>query len=214
MWMRYGLFFYFLHKGEMMNKMNGFIILFSALSLFLSEGVLAADVEGGVVTNLSKDEQRPSDANGDQITLSKIDKSNFKKTPTSVGGVTTAAAATGISYYQIYVVSSSTAGNEYVSSYQSSTAYDHGGSVLKVYVIQYGYGNPNAATMNGISRYPSSSNLLCGSMSSLHYCNVGETVTGWLYGFDFSGQNSGSFLTSANSTASPYSYWSDSIFIR
>ena len=101
-----------------------------------------------------------------------------------------------------------------VSELQSSTNYDHGGSQLSIAVIQYGYGNPNQATMNGISNSYSSSSVLCGTLATLHYCSAGETVTGWLYVFDFDGQQSGNFVTSSNSIASPFGYWSDSIYIQ
>lgn len=67
--------------------------------------------------------------------------------------------------------------------------------------------------MNGISNSYSSSFVLCGTLATIHYCNAGETVTGWLYKFDFNGQQGGNFVTSSNSTASPFGYWSDSIYI-
>ncbi len=66
--------------------------------------------------------------------------------------------------------------------------------------------------MNGISKAAGYTQYRCGS--DLHVCASGETITGWLYGYDFSGQESGQFNVGTNSTASPFGYWSDSIYIN
>ena len=66
--------------------------------------------------------------------------------------------------------------------------------------------------MNGLTKSPQSSQPRCGS--DLHVCSSGEIVTGFLYLFNFSGQQGGNFVVSANSVASPFGYWSDSIYIQ
>jgi len=66
--------------------------------------------------------------------------------------------------------------------------------------------------MNAISKTAALTQLLCGN--DLHVCNSGETVVGWLYYYDYSGQSAGYFTSSSNSIASPYGYWSDSIYIQ
>lgn len=126
--------------------------------------------------------------------------------------ISTKGPASGISYFEVGFVYSSNVGLEQIGDGQFSTMSNHGGSQLFVYVWQYGYGNPNNGTLNGISKPPGLSQYRCGS--DLHVCRTGETVTGWLYGWDFSGQQGGFFQASANSTAYPVGqYWSDSISI-
>lgn len=120
--------------------------------------------------------------------------------------------APGISYFEVYAVGSSNVGWEYPQSWQSITTHDHGGSQLRVAVLQIGYGNNNNATLNALSVSDYDEWRLCGS--DLHICNVGETIVGWLYFYAFDGQQGGYFTNSASSTASPFGYWSDSISIR
>ncbi|MBQ4858916.1 DUF4879 domain-containing protein [Pseudoalteromonas sp. MMG007] len=47
----------------------------------------------------------------------------------------------------------------------------------------------------------------------IHNCNLGKTVTGWLYYFNFYGPQQGNFLVSSSLISSP-SYWNDSIYIQ
>lgn len=178
-------------------------VILGAMSAFPA---LAADVEQGVVVHIPTTAE-PS-INGETLNL------NGLKQSADAGTVSPQAAAEGISYFEVYAVGSSDVGWEYPTELQTTTSYDHGGSQLLVAVIQYGYGNPNPATMNGLQKSDYDDEYLCGSMSSLHVCNVGETVTGFLYYYDFSGQESGQFEASASSIAYPYGYWSDSIYIK
>jgi hypothetical protein len=78
---------------------------------------------------------------------------------------------------------------------QYSTTGDHGGSQVRAYVWQIGYGNVNNATFNGISKAPTLTSYRCGS--DLHECSSGETVTGFLYQFDFFGSQSGQLTVSS-----------------
>ncbi|MBK6617815.1 MAG: hypothetical protein RI993_1188 [Pseudomonadota bacterium] len=127
--------------------------------------------------------------------------------------ISSASVAQGISYFQIYAVGSSNIGWEYPQSWQTSTTYDYGGSLLRVAIFQIGYGNPNPATLNGLSRTPYYIEKYC-SGGGWHICNVGETIEAWMYYFAFDGQQQGYFTSSSNSTASPFGYWSDSISIQ
>ncbi len=178
----------------------------------------AADVEGGVFygnaegTNPVEIQGAPLNISISESDLKKIEKRSKSKNQS--GSIDIMAGATGVQYFEVYAVGSSNVGWEYLNASQGSTSYNHGGSILYVSVLQYGYGNPNQSTMNGISKSYFDSDLLCGTLSNLHYCSVGETVTGWLYHYNFSGQQSGSFNASTNSTASPYGYWSDSVYIQ
>jgi len=185
---------------------KSYLLLIALMLSFFSGMSTAADIEAGIVKVAQKDESLPEIA-GARLSISGISEKVSSASSTK-------AAASGISYYEIYAVGSSNVGWEYPSALQSSTTSNHGGSQLSIAVIQYGYGNPNQAIMNGISNSYSSSSVLCGTLATLHYCNAGETVTGWLYMFNFNGQQSGNFVTSSNSTASPFGYWSDSIYIQ
>ncbi|MCG7537430.1 DUF4879 domain-containing protein [Pseudoalteromonas sp. OOF1S-7] len=171
---------------------------------------IAAHVERGVAVDVQ--EVKLPTLNGMQLDLSHLQGQAQSKA--SKSDVTIMGPASGISYYEVFAVGSTDKGWEYPPASQFSTTEDHGGNQLLVAVIQYGYGNPNQATMNGQQKSYNSREYLCGSMSNLHICNTGETVTGFLYYFDFSGQQSGQFNTSSNSTASPFGYWSDSIYIK
>ncbi|MFT4926058.1 MAG: hypothetical protein ACI8WB_002156 [Phenylobacterium sp.] len=186
-----------------------------ATSLALLSGMFigavnAADIEAGVVKQVTTGDNGKVNRNIGTLDLSHLAITDGNK----LAKESTFGPASGVSYYEVYAVGSSNVGWEYPSAAQTSTSYNHGGSILRMAVIQYGYGNPNQATMNGSSKSISSSEVLCGSMSSLHICGTGETVTGFLYYFDFSGQSNGQFVTSSNSIASPFGYWSDSIYIQ
>lgn len=123
--------------------------------------------------------------------------------------------ATGIQYFEVFGVGSSSYGGfEYPSDNQVSTTNDHGGSQVRVAVLQYGYGNVNNATFGGQSKAPTTTEKLCGTLGvDVHTCTAGEIVTGFLYYFDFYGPQSGQFTVSSDSVASPFGYWSDSINI-
>lgn len=128
--------------------------------------------------------------------------------------ITPEAAATGIEYYEVYAVGSSNLGWDYVTASATSTSPGHGGSQLRVAILQYGYGNVGSSTLAGTQGTNLASEYLCGTMSTLHYCSVGETITGFMRYISFDGMQGGYFSSIANSTASPYGSWSDSIYIQ
>lgn len=210
-----------MHRYNM--KFSKIIISASLLSSLHAASVLAADVEAGVVKN---DLASFAPAFTGEVTLSQFStavgaplssaeglSSQDRKSSDAKVSAVAAATVTGISYFEVGTVYSTTYGGyEGISSSQFSTANNHGGSQLFIYVWQFGYGNPNNATMNGISKSPGLSQVRCGL--DLHVCSAGETVTGWLYGWDYSGQSAGNFTVSANSIANPFGYWSDSIYIQ
>lgn len=122
------------------------------------------------------------------------------------------ARARGIYYFEVIGVASSRHGVESISPNTRTTAHDHGGPSLYVYALQLGYGSADYATLNGVRKPPANTWSLCGN--DLHYCSTGETIVGYLYGFDFSGQQYGYFSVSANASASPFGYWTDSLYIK
>ena len=177
--------------------------------------VNAADIEDNVVKNINPDaipsfiQKNPLNTSGylpSQEKVSPSKKSNKSSLSFASG------PASGISYFEVIgVFSSQYGGWENIAPYQGSTA-PHGGSQLYTAVLQIGYGNPNPATMNGISKTAFFTQPLCGV--NLHNCGVGETIVGWLYYYNYSGQQNGSFNASTNSIASPFGYWSDSVYIN
>jgi len=164
----------------------------------------AADIEAGVVKVVNIKKYSPLSVDSPS-SMSEISLES------SSSDISIKSAAAGITYFEIGNVYSSNYGWETISGFQSSTG-DHGGTNLYIYIWQFGYGNVTNATMNGISRSAGLSEYRCGN--DLHVCAVGETVTGWLYGFDFSGQQFGLFSVGSNSTAYPFGYWGDSIYIN
>lgn len=118
----------------------------------------------------------------------------------------------GITYFQVYAVGSSNIGWEFTGASQTSTAYDHGGAQLRVAVLQYGYGVANGS-LSGTSGTRYLTDNLCGSFSSLHYCNPGETITGFIYYFSFDGMQGGSFSAYSSSLGSPYGTPTDGISV-
>lgn len=184
--------------------MKSLLLSLAALST-LSSTAIAADIEAGVVKRMIETPATP---------LIKQDPIDINSLTLDTGnqGLMTLAAATGISYFEIGNIGSSNVGWETIQSYQTTTLNDHGGSQLYAYVWQVGYGNIGSASINGISKTAEQSQYRCGS--DLHICATGETVTGWVYLYNLSGQQSGTFTVSANSIASPYGYWSDSIYIQ
>lgn len=195
---------------NVINVVAGLVL--SNLSIGMAS---AADIEAGVVKSLPVvAEENPLkgkslDASLIQLAPETISKADMLQQATSNLG-----PASGISHFEVAgVLSAKNNGQwEVLESWQSITNRDHGGAYLYVAVLQVGYGNNNNATMNGISRDTVLEERLCGS--DLHVCNVGETITGWMYYYNYSGQESGYFTNSANSTAYPFGYWSDSISIR
>lgn len=123
------------------------------------------------------------------------------------------APARGVEYFQVYAVGSSFIGWEYVDAAQFSTIYNHGGSLLRVAVLQYGYGN-GGASLSGMSGTPYLTEALCGSMANLHYCNIGESVTGFIFYYSFDGAQGGNFSAFTHSIAYPWGTKTDSINIQ
>ncbi|WP_197477694.1 MULTISPECIES: DUF4879 domain-containing protein [unclassified Marinomonas] len=182
------------------------LISLALITAGMTGNAIAADIEAGVVKRIA-DQSKMAPKGIAPLDLSNISIDTGAKTLSSF------APATGITYFEIgHIGSTNYGGWEAVSSYQSSTVNDHGGTELYAYVWQFGYGNISSATFNGVSKTPEQSQYRCGT--DLHVCATGETVTGWAYLYNLSGQESGTFNVSANSVASPFGYWSDSIYIQ
>ncbi|MBE0370613.1 DUF4879 domain-containing protein [Pseudoalteromonas aurantia] len=189
-----------------MNKLLSALVIASG---FLSGVSVAADIEQGVM----KDENNYYGLEKAQSNIAlNAPFSKQYEDMSAESEITPFGPARGISYFEIGLVRSANGGDQTITKSAFSTGTDHGGSYLYVYAWQVGYGNPNNATMNGQSKSAALSEARCGS--DLHRCRAGETVTGWLYGWDFSGQQNGQVKVSSNSVASPFGNWSDSLYIN
>ena len=189
------------------------LITLYVISSFFTANVMAADIEASVVKRNAENIENPVFA--DFLYINPLDMSEIElptKSLATSNVITPRSPARGISYFEIAQVGSSNIGWEDVTKHQRSTNSNHGGNLLYVYVWQKGYGNVNRATMNGVRKTPQSSQSRCGT--NLHVCRAGEIISGFLYLFNFSGQESGKFTVSANSVANPFGYWSDSIYIK
>ncbi|WP_237113733.1 DUF4879 domain-containing protein [Pseudoalteromonas rubra] len=189
-----------------MNNLRNAVL---GLVAFMSGSALAGDIENGIMKNAEN-------YYGVAHQVADIVKQapEYKTAPQQYPrfDVQPMAPATGISYFEFGLVRSQLGGDQRILAGDFSTGTNHGGSYLYVYAWQVGYGNPNNATMNGVSKSAALREARCGS--DLHRCQAGETVTGWLYGWDFTGQSAGQVKASANSVASPFGYWSDSLYIN
>ncbi|WP_158621434.1 DUF4879 domain-containing protein [Corallococcus aberystwythensis] len=133
-------------------------------------------------------------------------------------GVTTLGPAPALSYVQVYAVGSSNVGWEYVSASQFTTAYDHGGDVLLVAVLELGYGTSRYVTMagslvSGSANYANDSICDDGFGGLALPCSPGQTIVGFMRYYDVSGNQSGSFYYQSTSINSPFNTMSDSMSI-
>jgi len=193
-------------------KFKKFTIFMVALTTLLFSGFsYSADIEGAIQNN-SPLIYKDGTINGQSLDLSHIviPDTTFI---TANSGISTQAAASGITYFEVAGVGSSNVGGwESITQLQTVTALNHGGALLRVAVLQIGLGNPNNGTLGALSVSRYRTDLLCGS--DLHLCLVGETIIGYLYYYAFDGQQSGFFTNSSNSVAVPFGFWQDSIFIQ
>ncbi|WP_018693646.1 DUF4879 domain-containing protein [Algicola sagamiensis] len=124
------------------------------------------------------------------------------------------SVAQGVSMYEVYAVGSSNKGWEYVHAAQQKTTKNHGGHMLYIAVLQFGYGSIESAKLNDHSTHVRFRYDLCGKFNRLHPCRVGEFVTGRLYLFEFSSIEAGIFHTLNHSSTYPYGSWEDKMIIN
>jgi hypothetical protein len=144
-----GTFIYQSRRFLMLNRNKVCLTLALAVSAAGWGGALqAADIEDGIVKRLTQADRSLAGL-GHNIAVNNVDLSAMIKRTASGAPL---APAQGISYYEVYAVASANYGTEYVSSSATTTTGDHGGTYLYAYTLQYGYGNPNPATLNGVSK--------------------------------------------------------------
>lgn len=188
-----------------MIEMNKLLVLGAALSLFA--GATGCAVEGEAAEEPETAEAQVLGAAGGSQALALAD---FAAKGDKASNEGTLGPAPGITYFQVYAVGSSNIGWEYTSAAQTSTVYDHGGALLRVAVLQCGYGVANGS-LSGTSGTRYLTQNLCGSCSSLHNCVAGETISAFLYYFSFDGMSGGAFSAYSNSLGIPYGVATDGI---
>ncbi|GAB4182386.1 MAG: hypothetical protein Tsb002_03610 [Wenzhouxiangellaceae bacterium] len=170
----------------------------------------AGDIEGATIQSLK---HYDGTINGQTLDISGLADLVDAKLQAETDKEDNRAPAQGITYFEVYAVGSSNIGWELnIPAIQQTTTYDHGGALMRVVVLQVGLGNPNNASMGGMTTGRYLTENLCGA--DLHWCSPGETITGFLYYYAFDGLQNGFFTNSSNSVATPFGFWSDSISVR
>ncbi|WP_299492672.1 DUF4879 domain-containing protein [uncultured Shewanella sp.] len=174
--------------------------------LFFSLTTQAATIKDDTIININRFANRPS-LQGDEFTikalLSLLPNNKYSFSPHKQG----------ITYFEIVSVGSTQLGWIDVAQSQKATEFDHEGEQLLVVVFQYGKGHSAKASLNGLEKNAAHSEYLCGELSQLHFCQVGEKITAWLHYFDFSGQQHGHLNVTSYSNSHPF-YWSDTLYIQ
>jgi hypothetical protein len=103
--------------------------------------------------------------------------------------------APNLSSVRIFAVGSSNYGDwEFISTGAYSTSNDHGGQILQVAVLDFGYGLNPIAKMNGSTVPINESEMVCGTPPNFPLeCSIGQSATGTLYIYDVSGYQNGTF---------------------
>jgi hypothetical protein len=103
--------------------------------------------------------------------------------------------APNLSSVRIFAVGSSSYGDwEYPSAGAYSTSNDHGGQIVQVAVLEFGYGLNPIAKMDGSTVPIDESGMVCGTPANFTLeCSVGQTMTGTMYIYDVSGYQNGTF---------------------
>jgi len=192
-------------------KMKKTFLALAMISSVFTISAIAADIEAGIVNKVVIAQEDLLGAAPEFMPEIESNDNN-NKSASKYASSSTKAAASGITYFEIGGVVSVQAAYENITPTQFSTVGNHGGSQVRAWVWQIGYGNVNNAIFNGVSKAPTSTSYRCGT--NLHVCSAGETVTGFLYQFDFFGPQNGQLTVSSSSIANPFGYWSDSLYIN
>jgi len=188
-------------------------IAIATLACFTIGSSYAADVERGVVKVPQDISKLPEKSIVEQFRNNYVPRLSPENRKERDNEYSPQAAAPGISLFEVEAVYSTQYGTwEFFNQYQTSTLENHGGAELYAAVVQIGYGNPTNAVFNGGQYSHFFSERLCGF--DYHSCNPGEIVRAWRYYYNLSGQQQGYFTASANSIASPFGFWSDSMYIK
>ncbi|WP_426234954.1 DUF4879 domain-containing protein [Pseudomonas sp. TWP3-2] len=126
-----------------------------------------------------------------------------------------AASAPPLSEVKVIKVQSASCGLEDISDGQAQTGCNHGGSSIKVYVLEIGYGqNQPQATLDGFEVNGSRSPVCAFDNGNLTECSPGRKTVGSLYSFDLAGKQQGTFTFSNTSINAPRNTLSTQLYIK
>lgn len=128
----------------------------------------------------------------------------YKQIASEFVNVAEAATAPKLTYFQVVKVTSTLGGTETMTDSQYNTVKDHGGTKLRIFVKELGYGKNPIATLNG-------KNLTLASKTSIL---SGTTVIGWMLEWNADGMSGGTFKTQDTSLVYPYNTMYDSVYVK
>lgn len=188
------------------------IVATTALGASTSSGTVSTNVSAPSLKNLVIDKRLVDYFNSIKPYLKslqekQIDSSILEKRTNESLLVQPLSPAPPLTYLQIYAASSTQHPDwEIFSDNQTSSVADHGGVELYIVTVELGYGSNNIARMNSSSvpLYDSASLDLDGD----------SIIDGWMYQWNASGYNSGTFTYQSTSINSPWNTMSDRMNIR
>ncbi|WP_434558728.1 YolA family protein [Pseudomonas sp. Z5-35] len=125
-----------------------------------------------------------------------------------------AASAPPLSEVKVLKVESPACGFEDIVAQQERTRCDHGGSNIKVYVLEVGYGHQPHVTLDGFEVDGTRSPVCAFSNGNLNDCSARTKVVGYLYVFDLKGKQEGTFSFSNVSINAPGNRMSTQLYIK
>lgn len=124
-----------------------------------------------------------------------------------------AKMAPPLSRVQILKVASNACGVEDVSDGRAQTQCNHGGPSIKVFVLELGYGGQPTVALDGVmlngGRTP-----VCQNVTAVVPCPTGGTVIGYVYIFDLSPKQEGTFTFLNTSLNPPRNSMATQIYIK
>lgn len=126
-----------------------------------------------------------------------------------------AASAPPLTSVQVLKVQSAACGIENISDGQEQTKCDHGGSNIKVYVLEMGYGRAPHAAIDGFSVAGVQANVCAYGNGNPTECTGTQTrVVGKLYIYDLGDKQEGTFTFSNTSINAPGNTVATQLYIK
>ncbi|WP_085584096.1 MULTISPECIES: DUF4879 domain-containing protein [unclassified Pseudomonas] len=126
-----------------------------------------------------------------------------------------AASAPPLSEVKVIKVQSAACGLEDIEDGQSRTQCDHGGSGIKVYVLEIGYGQSQPqASLDGFEVDGVRSPVCAFQTGNLTECTPGSKTVGSLYEFDLGTRQEGTFTFTNTSINAPRNTLSTQLYIK
>jgi hypothetical protein len=129
--------------------------------------------------------------------------------------VAMAASAPPLTHVQVLKVQSAACGIENIADGQEQTTCNHGGTNIKVYVLEMGYGRRPQAALDGFSLDGMPTKVCAYGNGNLTECTGAATkIVGTLYIFDLGGKQEGTFTFSNTSINAPGNRVATQLYIK